>query len=496
MKKTISIHIKGFPFIMEEDAFNTLKKYLDSIEFYLKNNPDVKEIVSDIEFRIAELCQALIKDNKQVVDLNDVNSILETLGKPEDFSEFGEQNDSFDKADEQVFSEKRLYRDMEEAKIAGVCAGISNYFVIDVIIIRIIFFFIFLFGGFGIPLYLILWIVIPKANSKIDRLKMYGKPITLDNLKEEFESAADRVKKQSESFVNEIKKDVKFKKRFFSIGNVFRKLISIFLILFGLLFLAIFLILFLGFMGIIPIQSNMDYIQLSDLNVFFFNNHFESFWIFSGLFLFGFSLVLLFLTNGIYLFWNIKNSWKKAINFLLSFLNIVGVVLCIYSAVQISTNFTSYAKLEKKVNTFSGEKLEIICKQKDTISGYNVKRGGLDQMLKIDKQTATFYYIPFKIKESKDSLFHVFQEVSSNGKTFEEAKTKALQIKNNFQIEQNTLKIKPYYTFPVEDKFRNQKLKWIIEVPKNKKLIINQKIRETQKEDEEEECIEIYAENN
>src|SRR5690606_26290084 len=83
--------------------------------------------------------------------------------------------------------EKRLFRDTDNAQIAGVCQGIANFFNIDVVIIRIVWVLIFLFAGFGFLLYVILWIVVPKANTSIDRLRMKGKPITVENVREEVE---------------------------------------------------------------------------------------------------------------------------------------------------------------------------------------------------------------------------------------------------------------------------------------------------------------------
>jgi phage shock protein C len=58
---------------------------------------------------------------------------------------------------------KKLYRSRTDKKIAGVCAGIAEYFDIDPTIVRIIFVILLLPGGFpGLIPYLILWIVIPE----------------------------------------------------------------------------------------------------------------------------------------------------------------------------------------------------------------------------------------------------------------------------------------------------------------------------------------------
>ncbi|MFH1853177.1 MAG: PspC domain-containing protein [Candidatus Neomarinimicrobiota bacterium] len=59
---------------------------------------------------------------------------------------------------------KRLYRNTENAKIAGVCAGIADYFDIDPIIVRLIFI-ISIFWGGGIIAYLVAWFIVPNIRD-------------------------------------------------------------------------------------------------------------------------------------------------------------------------------------------------------------------------------------------------------------------------------------------------------------------------------------------
>lgn len=57
---------------------------------------------------------------------------------------------------------KRLYRSRKNAMLGGVCAGLAGYFGIDPTIVRLIFVLLFLFGGHGLLIYLILWLVVPR----------------------------------------------------------------------------------------------------------------------------------------------------------------------------------------------------------------------------------------------------------------------------------------------------------------------------------------------
>lgn len=58
--------------------------------------------------------------------------------------------------------DKKLYRDEYHKKIAGVCAGLAEYFNVDVAIVRIVFVLALIFHGGGLLIYIIFWIVLPK----------------------------------------------------------------------------------------------------------------------------------------------------------------------------------------------------------------------------------------------------------------------------------------------------------------------------------------------
>ena len=64
--------------------------------------------------------------------------------------------------------DKKLYRDEYRKKIAGVCAGLADYFNIDVAIVRVVFLLALIFHGGGGLIYIIFWIVLPKKPFVID----------------------------------------------------------------------------------------------------------------------------------------------------------------------------------------------------------------------------------------------------------------------------------------------------------------------------------------
>ena len=172
MKKTLSINIAGIVFHIEEDAYATLDTYLKSIHAYFKNFEGAKDIVDDIEARIAEKFWNIRETEKtEAITQIHVDALIASLGTIADFQEIEEEDvkneQTFNEAPKSVFS-KSFRRDLSNKKLGGVASGIANYFEIDPIWVRVI----MVVGFFGlIPLlyvgnfvfwaYVICWIAIP-----------------------------------------------------------------------------------------------------------------------------------------------------------------------------------------------------------------------------------------------------------------------------------------------------------------------------------------------
>jgi hypothetical protein len=91
MKKAIKINISGVIFHIDEDAYERLKAYLKSVELYFNSKDGGKEIVGDIESRMAELFQSKVSDQKEVITLADVIEVTEIMGDPSVFVEEAEE---------------------------------------------------------------------------------------------------------------------------------------------------------------------------------------------------------------------------------------------------------------------------------------------------------------------------------------------------------------------------------------------------------------------
>lgn len=198
MEKTFTININGTVFYIEEDAYETLNKYLVKLKKHFGNSEEGKEIESDIEARIAEIFTEKLTEEKNVVTLHWVNEVIERLGTPESFAE--EIGDDEPLPGQQK-RKRRLYRDPENRVLSGVCGGLAVYFNMDLAILRIIVVVLILItSGTGLLVYLILWIAVPKAVNTAQRLEMRGKAVTVKNIEKFIKEEVNSVKESYNKF--------------------------------------------------------------------------------------------------------------------------------------------------------------------------------------------------------------------------------------------------------------------------------------------------------
>ena len=195
MKRAISINLGGIVFNIDDDAYRELQAYLTQIESCFSDREESKEIMNDIEVRIAELFNERITDYKKVITSKDVNEIIDIMGGPEQFGET--ENGSTHKQRERFGPSgyRRMYRDPDSRILGGVCSGMSAYWRIDPIILRILFVIAFLGFGTGLIIYIILWIVLPEAKTKAQKLEMMGEKVNVSNIGKAFKEEFNNVKK-------------------------------------------------------------------------------------------------------------------------------------------------------------------------------------------------------------------------------------------------------------------------------------------------------------
>ena len=197
MKKTFTINISGKLFHIEEDAFEKLQDYLQQLNHYFVGQSGGIDILQDIESRVAELFQEKMTGKQEAVINEWVEEVMARMGKPEDFMD-SEQTQRDENATEELKGDKirkRMYRDSENRVLGGVCYGMSTYFNIDPVLLRVLFvLLVFLGAGISIIIYLILWVVVPKATTTAQRLKMRGEEPTIYNIKKTIQEEVKEVK--------------------------------------------------------------------------------------------------------------------------------------------------------------------------------------------------------------------------------------------------------------------------------------------------------------
>ncbi len=184
MKKVVEVNIGGVNFTIEDDAYVKLKSYLTRFSSTLPAD-EAKEIMEDIEIRVSELFQKEIKYPNQVVDEKIVDSVIECLGEV-DASETQTENKTSSNNtynQKKMKSEKKLYRNPDDKKIAGICSGLAEHFNIDVTLMRIIFVVALLGYGSTLLIYIVLWIAIPEAITVSQKMEMRGESVTAENIK-------------------------------------------------------------------------------------------------------------------------------------------------------------------------------------------------------------------------------------------------------------------------------------------------------------------------
>lgn len=133
--------------------------------------------------------------------MTDVDSVIETMGKPEEFADVQDDHKEEETSQENTYTEnvkKRMFRDPDNKAIGGVCSGIAAYFDIDIVWIRLAMFLLIFFGGISLWVYIVLWIVIPEAKTTAEKLAMKGEKIDINNISKTVKEEAEQIKTNGE----------------------------------------------------------------------------------------------------------------------------------------------------------------------------------------------------------------------------------------------------------------------------------------------------------
>ncbi len=185
MKKVININFQGQVIAIEETAYELLKIYIEQLKEYFSRQADGNEIVNDIENRIAELFGNRLKLGIPCITDEDVTSIIERIGKPENldeyseddtYSSFGEKKTTTDIPPTPPQEPRTLYRNSNDKILGGVCSGIAHYFKTDPVWIRLLFLVLF---SVGFWVYIVMWIILKPKNLPTNITKRFYRSLEL-----------------------------------------------------------------------------------------------------------------------------------------------------------------------------------------------------------------------------------------------------------------------------------------------------------------------------
>jgi phage shock protein PspC (stress-responsive transcriptional regulator) len=244
MKKTININLGGQPFIIDEQAYHMLHSYFEALKLKFTNEAEQKEILSDIEARVAEVFAQRLAKTRAVVSEEDVEHIISLMGRPEDIAGEPDAASAGQQAKSAAASasytgpvEKKFFRDPDNKKVGGVISGLCHYFGwSDPTWIRVAVIILSLFSGFslGFPIaviYLILLIVVPEATTSAEKLQMRGEPVTIQNIEKEVRDAMTTAGHSIHSMVKGNNVWSRIVDVFVTIVKVFARVVSVILLL-------------------------------------------------------------------------------------------------------------------------------------------------------------------------------------------------------------------------------------------------------------------------
>lgn len=191
MKKTYHIDLNGLSFCIDEDAYIKLQNYLEALEKHYLEEEEGREIMADIECRISELFSELLQQtHRQVVTKENIDHVIGIMGTPSAIiNDESEKNASGKKI-------RKLYRDTDHQILTGIAAGIAAYWAIPVLYVRIGLILFGFFYGITIPIYIILLIILPKAQTARQKMEMKGDKINISNIERNIRDSYSREKKR------------------------------------------------------------------------------------------------------------------------------------------------------------------------------------------------------------------------------------------------------------------------------------------------------------
>ncbi|MCK9414172.1 MAG: PspC domain-containing protein [Prolixibacteraceae bacterium] len=487
MKKTLTINLSGSVFHIDDDAYEKLYAYLNQITRHFGNDAEAKEIVEDIETRIAEIFAEKIKNGGEVINLDHVNEVIVIMGTPEAIS--NEDEEKQQNAGRKFYQTggRRLYRDPDDKVLGGVCGGLGAYFAIDPVILRILFVLIFFLGGSGVLVYLVLWIVVPKAYSTAQRLEMKGEEVNIDNIsksiKEEMQDVKENFRNyrshpaytQGRSNVREVGDTLLSVLKI--LGTIILVIIGIpFLIVGAVCLIVLFALLFAShhIVGLMPLNNGFNFME------HLYTPGATLSWMTVGIALvIGIPLVML-IYAGIKMIFRVK-SRNHIFGSIFAGLFVVGIIILIINGSNTLGEFrkqTTVTHSEKLVTSsdtlYISAKKDHAEKDLDAIidPDLNFERFRIGTLNDVDVVIG----IPeLRIEKSDDTEPSLLVNKTSRGTSHANSRQNAEDIPYNYQLKDSMINVQSSYLLPKI--WRNQRVNLKLYIPVGKTIYLDESVK-------------------
>ena len=484
MKKTFTINISGTIFHIEEDAYEILQKYLVNLKNHFGVGEEGKEIIADIEARIAEIFTEK-SDEKKVVTLDMVNEVVAMMGTPEDFIE--QETVEEEPQTNEVKRKRRLYRDPDHRVLGGVCSGMGAYFNMDTVILRIIFAILF-FATFPAAMiaYIILWIAVPKAITTAQRLEMRGQEATVKNIER---SIKEEVKEEKKNY-NNYKESGTYSREKTSketagdaTYNVFKVILRIIVVVIGVILILS------GFFGLIGFISSMiightflqgwSFIWGPEIYVPGFFDHFVNpgtvtlGMILAGLLLGIPLLAILFIGTKLVFRYKTNNT---AIGLTMVGIWLIALVsLAVVSAGQLGNYKSRSSITNTKTISCDSCKTLVLKLGEDKYEGYARSDFEIENMkaIVVDGEDVLLGEPRLDIERSGNENFVILVKKASRGRSRENAKESIDNIIYRYELKDSTIYFDPYFILDEGIKWRGQEVNITVKVPDGKAIYLD-----------------------
>lgn len=483
MNKTIIINISGTIFHIEEEAYEKLKVYMTDVKNYFSKSEDSFEIISDIENRIAELFLEIIRaEEKEVIITKDVEKVIRTMGQPEQFEKEMTDEDIFVE-EPSLIIKKRLYRNSEDKIAGGVCSGIAAYFNIDPIWVRLLLIIsIFIFGT-GVLLYIILWMIMPEANTRTEKLAMRGESPTLESIRRSVEQEINGIRRnfdeQNKNSLSALR--VLINNLINAIRSIVKFSIKVIVKAIGALIFAVSLALIIALSILISTLLGITNFDISsDIPLFLLREENQELMLVTTYIVGMIPLLVIFLV-GIRILFN-TNLFNRVSGLSMLGVWLLSLFVTIYYAVDTLQNFKEEGTLqETKILTNSSvDKFYLISDDDDSMLIDTIKTNELKiknrVIIKSKNRNSGFDNIDIRVEKSDDENFKLVTNYISRGKTEKQAIELAENIKYDFRQIDSLLVFPKVFKVKQNSLWRVQEINMVLYVPEGKELIIHQDV--------------------